>query len=339
MLFLGFFQNKKLLSNKKDVTLQRILKATMVRRLFLLVFTLVFCLSISAQTQQSAFEFLKVPISSKAAALGGNAVSITDSDPTLSNSNPALLDYIENHSIGLSFMNYIANTKFAGIQYNVPHDNVSSYAISINYVDYGTMDKTESDGTVIGTFSSKDMNIGCTYSYRLGNNLSGGVTGHIIYSRYGSYSSVAACVDLGLLYAIPNNNIDLGFVARSIGGQIKPFENQFEKLPFNLIAGISWKPEHAPIRLTMNIDALSKWDEKFAHHFSFGADFNLTEQLYLAAGCNLRNRMQLSGEGKKGFTGIYLGTGINLKRILLGISYGQYQISTSSLLINFAYNL
>lgn len=312
----------------------------MAKKLIITISALLVCLSSFTQTQQAAFEFLNIPMSSKASALGGNVVSITDSDPALSYSNPALLDNIEQMSVGLNFMNYIANTKIAGVQYSVPHDNLSSYAVSINYVDYGTMDKTESDGTITGTFSAKDMNIGCTYSYRLGSNLSGGVTGRIIYSRYGSYSSVAACVDLGLLYTLPDYNIDLGLVAKSIGGQIKPFENQFEKLPFNMIAGISWKPEYAPLRLTISMDELTEWGEgRFAHHFSFGADFNLTEQIYMAAGCNVRNRVQLSGEGKKGFTGIYLGSGINLKRILLGISYGQYQISTSSLLINFAYNL
>ena len=334
--------------------MQKFIITTMTKRLFLLFFTSALCLSNFAQTQQSAFEFLKIPTSSKASALGGGIVSIADSDPTLSYSNPALLDYIENRSVSLSFMNYIAHTKMAGIQYSVPHDDMSSYSININYVDYGTMNKTENDGTITGTFSAKDMNVGCTYSYRLGSNLSGGVTGRIIYSRYGSYSSVAACVDLGLLYRMPDKNIDLGIAARNIGGQIKPFENHFEDLPFNVSAGLSWKPEHAPLRLTFTVNDLTKWNKKhfyftdyskvrfsdlLVRHISLGADFNLTDQLYVAAGCNLKNRSELSEKGSKGFTGIYLGTGICLNRIMFGLSYGQYQVSTSSLLINFAYNL
>ena len=312
----------------------------MSKRIFCITCIFVWCLSSLAQTQQAAFEFLKIPMSSKSSSLGGNVVSLKDSDPTLAYSNPALLDNIEQRSVGLNFMNYIANTKIAGVQYSVPYDQLSSYAVSINYVDYGTMNKTEADGTTTGTFSAKDMNIGCTYSYQLGDKLSGGVTGRIIYSKYGTYSSVAACVDLGLLYSIAEKNINIGIAARNIGGQIKPFSDQFEDLPFNVAAGISWKPEHAPIRLTVTMDNLTKWEEtKFAEHISFGTDFNLTEQLYLAAGCNLRNRTELSGEGRKGLCGVYIGSGLNLNKIALGISYGQYQVSTSSLLINFAYNL
>ncbi|MBO5951109.1 MAG: type IX secretion system protein PorQ [Bacteroidaceae bacterium] len=326
----------------------------MIKRLGFTIFTFMLCFSCLAQSQKTAFEFLKIPISSKSSSLGGNVVSVTDPDPAMASSNPALLDNIEQTSISLNFMNYIANTKVAGIQYSVPHDDMSSYAVSVNYVDYGSMDKTEADGTTVGTFNAKDINIGCIYSYKLGQDLSGGIAGRIIYSKYGTYSSVAASVDLGLLYSLPDRSVDLGIAAKNIGGQIKAFDNQFEELPFNLAVGCSWSPEHAPIRFTLTLNDLTKWKSEYFYtynqlpinfieiikrHVILGADFNITEQIYVAAGANIRNRIEMAGSGRKGLTGLHIGTGINLDKIMMGISYGQYQISTSSLLINFAYNL
>jgi hypothetical protein len=309
---------------------------------------------ISGQNQTTAFAFLELPVSAHAASIGGNGVSIPDAEPALLASNPALLSNVNRKYIGLDYMSWLSSTKIAGALYLHPIDEYSSYAVTARYFDYGTMKETTSDNTETGTFSAKDIVIGGTYSYRLSEFWKGGVTGNFIYSHYSFLSSVAIGIDMGLNYYNPETNFSLGIAATNLGGQIKAFENTFEHLPFDLSVGVSWKLTHAPLRITAAMNRLNHWDSEyfstaedadlnfgtiFARHISFGTDILLSDQLYISVGCNLNNRAMFSDKGNKGLEGLSIGTGLQLKKVIFGLSYGKYQVSTSSILFNFAYNI
>ena len=309
--------------------------------------------TVQAQSLESSFEFLKLPVSAHSSSLGGRAVSLFDADPLLYIANPASLSANESRMLGLNAMTWFSGTTVAGAQYSNRFDERSHFAFNARYVSYGRMKETAADGTVTGTFTAKDMAVGASWAYMLTDNLSGGVTANLITSRYGSMSSVAIGVDLGLIW-IADEGLTLGLAATNLGGQIKAFENTFQKLPSDLCAGVSWKPEHAPLRFTLSMDNLTRWDsddfyfgqdddkgfgEILKRHISFGADINLTERFYIAMGCNLRTRAEMAGKGSKGFTGMTIGTGLRIGRIMFDLSYGKYQVSESSLICNFAFNI
>ena len=76
-----------------------------------------------------------------------------------------------------------------------------------------------------------------------------------------------------------------------------------------------------------------------------GADVLLTPQIWLAVGYNFRRAHQMSilssldkEEGNHG-AGLTLGAGLSLQRFKLGVAYGKYHVSSSSILINAAYTL
>ena len=310
--------------------------------------------TLQAHSLESSFEFLRLPISAHSSSLGGHVVSAYDPSPLLFISNPALLSANDTRLLGLNAMTWYSGTTVAGAQFINLFDERSHYAFNARYVSYGKMKETSADGTVTGTFSAKDMALGATWSYMLTDNLSGGATANIITSRYGSMSSVAIGVDLGLLWQAQDQGITAGVAATNLGGQIKAFENTFQKLPFDICAGVSWKPSHAPFRFTLSCDNLTRWkatdfyfaqgDDKgfgeiLKRHFSLGADINLTERFYVAMGCNLRTRAEMAGKGSKGFTGLSMGTGLRIGRVMFDLSYGKYQVSESSLICNFAFNI
>ena len=309
---------------------------------------------LQAQSLESSFEFLRLPVSAHNSSLGGHVVSAFDSSPLLYISNPAVLSANETRLLGLNAMTWFSGTTVAGAQYSNLFDERSHYAFNARYVSYGKMQETTADGTVTGTFSAKDIALGATWSYMLTDNLSGGATANIITSRYGSMSSVAIGVDLGLLWYTDDQGITLGLAATNLGGQIKAFENTFQKLPFDLCAGVTWKPAHAPLRFTLSCDNLTRWSasdfyfaqdeekgfgEILKRHISMGADINLTDRFYIAMGCNLRTRAEMAGKGSKGFTGMSVGTGLRIGRVMFDLSYGKYQVSESSLICNFAFSI
>ena len=311
-------------------------------------------LPLQAQSLESSFEFLRLPVSAHSSSLGGHVVSAFDPSPVLFISNPAILSANEGPLLGLNGMTWFSGTTVAGAQFSNLFDERSHYAFNARYVSYGRMKETTPDGTVTGTFTAKDIAIGATWSYMLTDNLSGGATGNIISSRYSSMTSVAIGVDLGLLWFNDSRNVSLGLTATNLGGQIKAFENTFQKLPFDVCAGVTWCPEHAPLRFTLSMDNLTRWkssDFYFAdgdsngfgeilkRHISLGADINLTERFYLAMGCNLRTRAEMAGKGSKGFTGMSIGTGLRIGKVMFDLSYGKYQVSESSLICNFAFSI
>lgn len=311
-------------------------------------------LPLQAQSLESSFEFLRLPVSAHSSSLGGHVVSAFDPSPVLFISNPAILSANEGPLLGLNGMTWFSGTTVAGAQFSNLFDERSHYAFNARYVSYGKMKETTPDGTVTGTFTAKDIAIGATWSYMLTDNLSGGATGNIISSRYSSMTSVAIGVDLGLLWFNDSRNISLGLTATNLGGQIKAFENTFQKLPFDVCAGVTWRPEHAPLQFTLSMDNLTRWkssDFYFAdgdsngfgeilkRHISLGADINLTERFYLAMGCNLRTRAEMAGKGSKGFTGMSIGTGLRIGKVMFDLSYGKYQVSESSLICNFAFSI
>ena len=310
--------------------------------------------TLQAQSLESSFEFLKLPVSAHSSSLGGRAVSVADPDPALFIQNPALLNAVDKSLLALNAMTWFSGTTIAGAQYCNLFDERSRYAFNARYVNYGKMPETQADGTRTGTFQSKDMAVGVSYSYMLTDNFSGGVSGNLICSRYSSKTSVAIGVDLGLLYIIPGNGVSIGLAATNLGGQIKAFENTFQKMPFDICAGVTWKPAHAPLRFTLSMDNLTRWDASdfyfqddendgfgqiLKRHLSLGIDIMPTDNFYIAAGLNMRNRIELGGNGSKGLAGMTIGTGLRLNRIMFDISYGKYQVSESSLICNFGFNI
>lgn len=310
--------------------------------------------SLQAQSLESSFEFLKLPFAAHNSSLGGNVVSVFDPSPVLFLSNPALLSATDIRLLGLNAMTWFSGTTVAGAQFCNSMDERSHYAFNARYVNYGRMNETTADGTVTGTFTAKDMAVGVTWSYMLTDNLSGGVSGNLITSRYSSMSSVALGVDLGLIWNNPDKGLSVGIAATNLGGQIKAFENTFQKLPFDVCAGVTWKPSHAPLRFTVSCCNLTRWSESdfyfdqdddkgfgeiLKRHISLGADINLTERFYVAMGCNLRTRAEMAGKGSKGFTGLSIGTGLRIGKVMFDLSYGKYQVSESSLICNFAFNI
>ena len=310
--------------------------------------------TVRAQSLESSFEFLRLPVSAHNSSLGGRTVSVFDPGTTLFITNPALLSANDTRLLGLNVMTWFSGTTVAGAQFTDNFDERSHYAFNARYVSYGRMKETSADGTVTGTFTAKDIAIGATWSYMLTDNLSGGATGNIITSRYGSMTSVAIGVDLGLLWFNDDRFLSVGVAATNLGGQIKAFENTFQKLPFDISAGVTWNPEHAPLRFTVSMDNLTRWNasdfwfaqgedsgvgEILKRHISMGADINLSERFYVALGCNLRTRAEMAGKGSKGFTGMSVGTGLRLGKVMFDLSYGKYQVSESSLICNFAFNI
>ena len=302
-----------------------------------------------AQDAGATFQFLRLPSSSHAAALGGDNTSIIEDDLTLAFHNPALLTNATGGTLSLNYMSYLQRTHVASAAYNMYIGNRSELAFGAHYLNFGSMKNTDAEGNIIGNFSAKDMALMTAYCFDFTDRLTGGVTGKFIYSNYEQVYSLALGVDLGLNYYNPESLLSLSIVARNLGGQVKSFDDTQEPLPFNLLMGISKELAHAPVRLSLTLTDLDKWQaddfyntsdntwkDLLIKHLIIGADIFPTHNTYLSVGYNFLLRSELKHNAKRSAEGLSLGAGLQVRSMKVGLSYGKYHVAASSLMMNFA---
>lgn len=304
-----------------------------------------FAAKMQAQESQTGYNFLRLPVSAHAAALGGDNVSLTEDDGTLMFHNPALLSGVSDKTLNLNYMSYMQGSKTASASFNRVVKEKASWAVSAQYVDYGKMKETDEDNNVLGDFSSKDIAIGGYFSYLLANRLTGGITLKFISSYIGSYNSIGVGVDLGLNYFDPKREWSLSFVAKNLGGQLSAYDEEFDKMPIDIQMGVSKRVTNTPFRLSATLVNLNDWNYSFLNHAVIGADILLGDNVWVGGGYNFKRahdmKIQASSEekGSSHRAGLTLGGGINLVRFHLNIAYGKYHVSSSSLIFNVGYSL
>ena len=305
---------------------------------------MVWCITVmQAQESQEVYSFLRLPVSAHAAALGGDNITLTDDDPTVIFHNPALINGVSDKSINLNFMTYMEGAKTASASFVKALKERATWGVSAQYMDYGSIKETTVDNIQTGTFSAKDIALSGSFAYMLGNRISGGISARFISSSIGSYSSAAIAFDLGLNYIYEEKGWSVSAVAKNLGGQIKAYDDDFERIPIDLLLGVSKRFINSPLRLHATLNRLNKWDEGLNKHLAVGGDLLFGETIWVGVGYNFRrsSEMKLSdGESESNHgAGFSIGGGLQLERFKLQVAYAKYHVSASSLLINATYTL
>ena len=75
----------------------------MKKVVFSIILTL-FAAKMGAQESQTGYNFLRLPVSAHAAALGGDNITLIEDDEALAFHNPALLTSVSDKAINLNYM-------------------------------------------------------------------------------------------------------------------------------------------------------------------------------------------------------------------------------------------
>lgn len=314
-----------------------------MKKVVFALFGILFTLMMKAQESQEVFTFLRLPVSAHVAALGGDNVTIDDDDPTLIFHNPALICNTADKSINLNFMTYMEGAKTASASFIKAWGERATWGVSAQYMNYGNMKEMTPDNIELGDFSAKDIAVAGTFAYLLSNRWSGGVTLRFVSSSIAGYNSIGIASDLGLNYFDEERGWSISAVAKNLGGQVKAYQDEYEKIPLDLLIGVSKRLNAAPIRFSATFSRLNRWDTSFIQHVALGVDVFIGESIYIAGGYNFRRRDEMKvsdGDGSSSHgAGLSVGAGLSLKRFKLNVAYAKYHVSASSILINATYSL
>lgn len=316
---------------------------------------------IYAQTSDAAYNFLNVTSSARIYGLGGVNISIVDDDVSVSEQNPALLGGEMGGMLSLNYMHYLGGSNFAGARFGQSAGERGAWAAHLQYFGYGAMRETDATGSILGTFSPKDISFGATYSHDITDMLRGGISLSGIYSSYADYSAFALSTDLGINYYNPENDLSFSVVLANLGGQIKRFNEKYDRLPFDVRLGWSQSFSNFPIRFSITAWNLTKWHLPFTEtgdgtsgsepkvkdgfmsnlfrHLVFGADLISSPNYYISLGYNYKMRTDMSTYSRNMLSGFSLGAGIKVKSFGVGIALAQPHTGGTTFMLNLSSNI
>lgn len=320
--------------------------------IFFMIFFLSICSKSLAQIGgNSSFSFLTIPANPQTMALGGINVSNTSKDVNAIFQNPALLDTSEHNLLAVNYLPYFAGINYSSAAYaRKIHKQI--VAIGVQSIAYNNFQQTDAAGVVLGQFTANDVALTLSSAKTQGNITFGGNLKYVS-SVIESYSSVAVLMDFGAIFKHPKQTLSFGLSVKNVGLAFKSYTN-FDKpnLPFDVQAGISFKPKYMPVYFSLTAHHLYKYDiayldksivtkdlngnviettispvDKIARHLVFGAELLLSKNFHALIGYNHQRSAELSQQKVGGFSGFSLGFLVHTKFLNFTYSYSGYNVA------------
>lgn len=315
----------------------------------------------NAQDGSNAYNFLNVTSSARIYGLGGVNVTLVDDDLTTVDQNPALLGSEMSGMVSLSYMRYLGGSNFAGLRYAHSAGSRGAWSASLRYFGYGSMDETLPDGSVSGSFSPMDIAFGASYSHDITGLLRGGIEIKGLYSSYADYNAFALATDLGINYYDPDKDLSFSMVVANLGGQVKRFNESYDRLPVDIRIGWSQSFGDFPLRFSITAWNLTKWSMPYVEtgdgtdgsggeikdsfgsnlfrHLVFGADLVASPNYYLSLGYNYKMRTDMATYQRNILSGFTLGGGFRVQNFAVSLALAQPHKGGTTMMFNLCYNL
>lgn len=325
-----------------------------MRNLYLILLGIIITGNCGAQFGgRNSYEFLNVPTNARLAGLGGVNVSLANRDVNFFFSNPALVtDSLAGFaSAGYTF--YVGDIGQATFSYAHSFDRIGTITFGVQHLSYGELDGYDATGAEIGSYKSGEtaLVIGKSHTvsaFTLGVNLKG------VFSSIAGYRSNAVLLDMGGTFKHPQKDITIGLAIKNFGFVLSEYsESSNTKIPFDVQAGITFKPQHMPIRFSLTAYNLAypgnAYDDpndtdddrstlgKIMQHINFGAEVLLHKNVNILLGYNVLKQTEFKTDNQG--SGITFGTALKIKALDIAFSRSGYSVSNAAYSFTVAANL
>lgn len=334
------------------------------KQIFLFLFT--FCtVSYGQIGGKYTYQFLNLVTSPRQAALGGKTITIYDDDVNQVHFNPATINSEMDNHLALNYGSYFKEVSYGTASYAYTYDrHLQTFQAGVNYVNYGSFDGYDENGQSTASFSGSEIALSLGYSYNIPNTtIHIGTSAKLISSTLESYHSLGGAIDLGLLFIDEKNDVNWGLVIRNIGTQFTTYSEVREKLPLEIIFGVSQELENVPIRWHFSLENLQQWDIAFSNpvqtqvsidgnetnkkvsflnnalrHTIFGVELFPKRAFNLRLGYNFRRAEELRILEQRNFSGVSVGFGLKLNKLKFNYSYSRYTLAGNTSLFGLTIN-
>jgi len=299
----------------------------------------------------NVYEFLNLTHSGLISSLGGSNVSLSGRNLNMVWNNPALLDSGMDGSLALNFTNYFAGINYGLAMYSRSLKGSQNIAGGITYLNYGSFTEADESGNITGSFSASEAALSVIWSQELDSMFTAGINFKPVISHLDKYTSLGFAFDLGASWHDRKNLLSAGLVIRNIGYQVTRYAGEERgNLPLEVIAGFSARLRHAPLRFSITLRHLEKFDltheysesgenqnlqaselfENILRHAIAGIELVPHKNFYLSMGYNHQRRSELQTDSRVAGTGFSWGFGINASLISIEFGRASYHLAGSS---------
>lgn len=315
---------------------------------------------------KSVYQFLNLVSSPRQAALGGKTITTYDYDVNQPMFNPASLNEQMDGKLAVNYANYLGDVSYGTAAYAYTYDrHLQTFHAGVTYVNYGKFDGRNEFGEATGEFTGGEIALSLGYAYNIPfSDVYIGANAKFISSTLESYQSVGVAADIGAIYKDEKNDINYALVIRNFGTQISTYAGEREKLPFEVMVGISQELEYVPIRWHLTLENLQQWKVSFANpargeqtidgavipekvgflgnamrHVIFGAELFPQKMFNIRLSYNFRRAAELKLVEQRTFSGISAGFGIRFKKFRFDYAYSRYTLDANTSLFGLTINL
>lgn len=315
---------------------------------------------------QSVYQFLNLTVSPRQAALGGKNITIYDQDVNQGMFNPASINIDMDNLLSINYTNLYGELNYGTANYAYVWDRrTQTIHAGVSYINYGQFDGRDEFGNDTGNFSASEGAFSLGYAFNIPfSDVYVGVNGKLITSQLEAYTSFGAALDVGIIYKDEVNDLIYSVVIRNFGTQFSTYAGLKERLPFELLAGISQELEHVPLRWHVTLENLQQWNVSFANparaqanldgsiqeekvsflnnamrHVVLGAELFPRKGFNLRLGYNFRRSQELSITDVRTFSGFSGGFGLKFGKLKLDYAYSRFTAASNVSMFGLTINL
>ena len=258
---------------------------------------------------RSGFQFLKLPTTSRFAALAGAGTALGFGDAGAALANPACMTDVQNLDAFFSSMSWIADIQYSSASLVKSFSRVGSFGLSFINVDYGTMERTEhqiiydDDGEStgktmpaynLGTFTGGDIAVGLSYARDVTDRLKFGITARYVYETLDDAGTGVWSIDVGTIYYTGFKSLRIAMLGQHFGpdAEFLGYDEQIQipaqsvRLPQQLHIGAAFdileERNDSPHRLTLSTEFINPNDGP--EKVNVGAEYEMYKFVTLRGG-------------------------------------------------------
>jgi hypothetical protein len=233
--------------------------------------------------------------------------------------------------LAVTYLNHLADVNAGFASYARTLDGIGTVGAGLRYLSYGDFARTDPNGTADGsTFGAGEAALSLALSRELAPRLRGGVTVHAAFAWLDDRDAQALAADLGVLYTIPSQLLNLSASLHHIGFAVSSLGAEDDALPVDLRVGVSKQLRYVPLTLSVMGYGLTDFDgegsvlDEAARHVAVGGEFRFGEPVRVRLGYNPRRHDELATGERLDLAGLSLGFGVVLRRFGFDYAFNSW---------------
>lgn len=258
-----------------------------MRKLTAIILGSLLCAPLAAAQQDygagsQAAPWLKLSNNARSTAMGEAGVALAD-DVNAASVNPAGLSQLNGQGLAFMHQAYIMDSAVEHLAYGLPVTKGLGLALSVDYLNFGTIEKTSVDsgsGLLVsdGSFNPNAMHVDAAAGYALGA-FALGANLKYVSQKFESTGGSAFAADLGALWRQGEEGASLGLSVQNLGSQLDG-----ANLPMGVRAGAAWRMALGTGKAAVAADAKIPSADTGASVFGGGVEYTGAELYALRAG-------------------------------------------------------